>query len=57
MTATGFEQSEVDPFALRSVVNVEATMVVAVHVDHVLARAKEKAGMDRFTAGLGASSI
>lgn len=57
MAATGFEQSEVDPFALRSVVNVEATMVVAVHVDHVLARAKEKAGMDRFTAGLGASSI
>ena len=37
----------------RKVVGGEAEMVVVVHVDEILAYAKDQATMDRFAAGLG----
>ena len=53
MTAIGFEQAKADPCAFRKVVDGEAEMVVIVHVDDILAYAKDKATMDRFVAELG----
>ena len=53
MTAIGFEQAKADPCVHRKVVNGEAEMVVVVHVDDILAYAKDKATMDRFAAELG----
>ena len=53
MTAIGFEQAKADPCVFREVVDGETEMVVVVHVDDILAHAKDKATMDRFAAELG----
>ena len=53
MTAIGFEQAKADPCVFRKVVEGEAEMVVVVHVDDILAHAKNQATMDRFAAELG----
>ena len=53
MTAIGFEQTRADPYVFRKVVDGEAEMVVVVHVDDILAHAKDQATMDRFAAELG----
>ena len=53
MTAIGFEQAKADPCVFRKVVDGEAEMVVVVHVDDVLAQAKDRATMARFAAELG----
>ena len=53
MTAIGFEQAKADPCVFRKVVDSEAEMVVVVHVDDILAHAKDQATMDRFAAELG----
>ena len=53
MTAIGFEQAKAEPCVFRKVVDGEAEMVVAVHVDDILARAKDQVTMDRFAAELG----
>ena len=50
MTAIGFEQAKADPCVFRKVVDGEAEMVVVVHVDDILAHAKDQATMDRFVA-------
>ena len=39
MTAIGFEKAKADPCVFRKVVDGEAEMVVAVHVDDILAHA------------------
>ena len=53
MTAIGFEQAKVDLCVFRKVVDGEAVRVVVVHVDGILAHAKDQATMDRFAAELG----
>ena len=53
MTAIGFKQAKADPCVFRKVVDDEAEMVVVVHVDDILARAKDQATVDRFAAELG----
>ena len=53
MTAIGFEQAKADPCVFRKVVDGEAEMVVVVHVDDILAHAKDQATIDRFAAELG----
>ena len=53
MTAIGFEQAKADPCVFREVVDGEAEMVVVVHVDDILAHAKDRATIDRFAAELG----
>ena len=53
MTAIGFEQTKADPCVFRKVVDGEAEMVVVVHVDDILAHAKDQAIIDRFAAELG----
>ena len=53
MTAIGFEQAKVDPCVFRKAVDGEAEMVVVVHVDNILAHAKDQATMNRFAAELG----
>ena len=53
MTAIGFEQAKADPCVCRKVVDGEAEMVVVVHVDGILAHAKDQVTTDRFTAELG----
>ena len=53
MTAIGFEQAKADPCVFRKVADGEAEMVVVVHVDDILAHAKDQATMDRFAAELG----
>ena len=53
MMGIGFGQAKADPCVFRKVVDGEAEMVVVVHVDNVLAHAKDKATMDRFAAELG----
>ena len=53
MTAIGFEQAKADPCVFRKVVGGEAEMVVVVHVDNILAHAKDQATMDRFAAEHG----
>ena len=53
MTAIGFEQAKADPCVFLKVVNGEVAMVVVVHVDGILAHAKDQATMDRFAAELG----
>ena len=53
MTAIGFEQAKSDPCVFRKVVDGEAEMVVVVHVDDILAHAKDQATMDRFAAERG----
>ena len=52
-TAIGFEQAKANPCVFRKVVDGEAEMVVVVHVDDILAHAKDQATMDRFAAELG----
>ena len=42
MTAIGFDQSKADPCVFRKVVDGEAEMVLVVHVDDILAHAKDK---------------
>ena len=56
MTAIGFEQAKADPCVFRKVVDGETDMVVVVHVDGILAHAKDQATMDRFEAELGQKS-
>ena len=51
--AIGFEQARADPCVFRKGVDGEAEMVVVVHVDDILAHAKDQATMDRFAAELG----
>ena len=53
MTAIRFEQAKADPCVFRKVVDDEAEMVVVVHVDDILAHAKDQATMNRFAAELG----
>ena len=53
ITAIGFEQAKADPCVFRKVVDGEAEMVVVVHVDDILAHAKDKATMDGLAAELG----
>ena len=53
MTAIGFEQAKADPCVFRKVIDGEAETVVVVHVDDILAHAKDQATMDRFAAELG----
>ena len=53
MTAIGLEQAKADPCVFPKVVAGEAEMVVVVHVDDILAHAKDRATMDRFAAELG----
>ena len=53
MTAVGFKQAKAEPCVFRKVVDGEAEMVVVVHVDEILARAKDQVTMDRFAAELG----
>ena len=53
MTAIGFEQAKADPYVFRKVVDGKTEMVVVVHVDDILAHAKDQATMDRFAAELG----
>ena len=52
MTAIGFEQAKTDTCVFRKVVDGEAEMVVVVHVDDILAHAKDRATMDRFATEL-----
>ena len=52
MTTIGFEQAKANPCVFRKVVDGEAEMVVVVHVDDILAHAKDQATMDRFAAEL-----
>ena len=56
VTAIGFEQAKADSCMFRKVVDGEAEMVVVVHVDDILAHAKDQATMDRFAAELGQKS-
>ena len=53
MTAIGFEQAKADPCVFHKVVDVEAEIMVVVHVAGILAHAKNQATMDRFTAKFG----
>ena len=53
MTAVGFEQAKADPCVFRKVVDGEAQIVAVVHVDGILAHAKDQATMDSFAADLG----
>ena len=53
ITAIGFEQAKSDPCMFSKVVDVAAEIVVIVHVDDILAHAKDQATMDRFAAELG----
>ena len=53
ITAIGFEQAKLDPCMFSKVVDVEAEMVLVVHIDGILAHAKDQATMDRFAAELG----
>ena len=53
MTAIGFEQAKADSCVFRKVVDGEAEMVVVVHVDDILAHAKDRATIDIFAAELG----
>ena len=53
MTAIGFEQAKSHLCVFRKVVDGEAEMVVVVHVDDILAHAKDQTTMDRFAAELG----
>ena len=52
MTAIGFEQAKADPCVFRKVVGGEAEMAVAVHVEDILAHAKDQATMDRLATEL-----
>ena len=52
MTTIGIDQAKADPCVFRKVVDGEVEMVVVVHVDDILAHAKDQATMDRFAAEL-----
>ena len=52
MTAIGFEQVKADPCVFCKVVDDETEMVVVVHVDDILAHAKDQATIDRFATEL-----
>ena len=53
MTAIGFEQAKADPCVFGKVVDGETEIVVVVHVNDILAHAKDQATMNRFAAKLG----
>ena len=53
MMAIGFEQSKTDPCVFRKIADKEVGMVVVVHVDDILAHAKDQATRVRLTAELG----
>ena len=53
MMAIGFEQAKADTCVFRKVFDCDAEMVVVVHVDDILAHAKDQATMDRFAVDLG----
>ena len=53
MTAIGFEQSEADPCVFRKIADKETGIVVVMHVDGILAHAKNQATMVRFATKLG----
>ena len=53
MTTIGFEQSKADPRVFRKIADKEVEMVMVVHVDDILAHAKNQATRVRLTAGLG----
>ena len=53
MTAIGLEQAKADPCVFRKVVDGEAEKLVVLHVDDILAHAKDQATMDRCAAELG----
>ena len=57
MTAIEFEQAKADPCVFRKVVDGEAEMVMVVHVDDILAHAKDQSRIDRFAAELGQVQI
>ena len=52
-TTIGFEQSEVDPCVFRKFHEGEVEILVVVHVDDILARAKYQATIEWFAAELG----
>ena len=53
MTAIGFDQSKADPCVFRKIADKKAEIVIVVHVDDILAHAKDQAMIERFTAELG----
>ena len=53
MTAIGLKQSEADPCVFRKIIDKEAKMVDVMHVNDILAHAKDQATMERFAAELG----
>ena len=53
MAAIGFEQSKTDPCVFRKIADEEVGMVVVVHVDDILAHAKDQATRVRLAAELG----
>ena len=53
MTTIGFEQSKVDPGVFCKVVDKKVEIVMVIHVDDILARAKYQATMERFAANSG----
>ena len=52
MTAIEFEKAKADPCVFRKVVNGEAEKVVVVHVDDILAHARDQTTLDRLVAEL-----
>ena len=53
MTTIGFEQPKVYPCVFRKTIDGEVKMVVVVHVNDILAHAKDQATIERLTAELG----
>ncbi|CAM9711644.1 unnamed protein product [Ascophyllum nodosum] len=53
MMAIGFEQSNADPCIFHKVDDGDVKMVVVVHVDDILAHAKDEATIERVAAELG----
>ena len=53
MTAIGFEHPKADTCVFRKIADKEVEMVVVVHVDDILAHAKDQATRVRLTAELG----
>ena len=52
-TAIGFEQSKAVPCVFRKIADKEVEMVVVMHVNDILAHAKDQATTERFAAVLG----
>ena len=53
MTAIGFEQTKADPCVFRKIIDKDAEIAVVMHVDDILAHAKDQATMEMFAAELG----